>query len=368
MIATESIDNGILDMRSVKYVSPQTRDRLKAHIVEKDDIVFGRAGSVDRHLYIDDKYVGFLQGSNCIRMRKRESINMRYLSYYLQLESVKKQITNHSSGSVQSFLNTDKLGAIEIVLQDDSNKIANLLYSFDKKIALNNRLNATLEAMAKTLYDYWFVQFDFPDEKGRPYKTSGGKMVYNEELGREIPAGWEVKLIGDLLEKVSVPKGLQTSEYQSEGILPIIDQSQQFIVGYTNCTAMECLPNEAEVIVFGDHTCFFKYINFPFALGADGTQCIISNEPLRMPQLLFYYAIKDISLANKGYARHFKFLKGTSILVPAAKTAQSFQHTTEKLYGVIRKNVRETYRLAVLRDWLLPMLMNGQVGFNGKGA
>ena len=282
--------------------------------------------------------------------------------YYI-FEYIKQQIQKRTIGSIQDNINIDYLTLLQFRIPDYQNKIVGLLSGIDKKILLNNRVNAKLEAMAKTLYDYWFVQFDFPDEKGRPYKTSGGKMVYNEELGREIPAGWEVKRIGDLLKKVSTPKGLQTSEYKKDGVLPIVDQSQQFIVGYTDCIESECLPKESEVIVFGDHTCFFKYVNFSFALGADGTQCIISRDLSRMPQLLLYYSIKDIPLANKGYARHFKFLKDTSILVPNSGIAQPFQHLTQALYSTIRKNIEETHRLAALRDWLLPMLMNGQVGF-----
>lgn len=292
-----------------------------------------------------------------------ESYNPYFIYYLL---SGKKELFRRIAGVTRTpILKKSDFENIELIVPDRTmqDRIATLLKQFDDKIALNNHVNATLEAMAKRLYDYWFVQFDFPDEKGRPYKTSGGKMVYNEELGREIPAGWEVKRIGDLLKKVSTPKGLQTSEYKKDGVLPIVDQSQQFIVGYTDCIESECLPKESEVIVFGDHTCFFKYVNFSFALGADGTQCIISRDLSRMPQLLLYYSIKDIPLANKGYARHFKFLKDTSILVPDSRIAQSFQHLTQALYSTIRKNIEETHRLAALRDWLLPILMNGQVGF-----
>lgn len=98
--------------------------------------------------------------------------------------------------------------------------LADCLYNIEKKIELNNRINAELEAMTKTLYDYWFVQFDFPDKNDKPYKTSGGTMVWNEELKREIPEGWEVKELGTEIE---IQRGISytSKEINGDGILMI---------------------------------------------------------------------------------------------------------------------------------------------------
>ena len=95
-------------------------------------------------------------------------------------------------------------------------------------------VNHNLEAMAKQLYDYWFVQFDFPDENGKPYKSIGGKMVWNEKLKMEIPEGWCVDTIGNILDKYPTTKRYETKEYLSIGKYPIVDQGDAYIVGFTN--------------------------------------------------------------------------------------------------------------------------------------
>ena len=124
--------------------------------------------------------------------------DVRYVKYCFDL--LQKSIQNMSKGSTQDNLSMEKLAQLEFNCPSFENqqKIATVLSSLDDKIALNNRINAKLEQMAKRLYDYWFVQFDFPNADGKPYKSTGGKMVWNEELKREIPEGWEVKSINDI--------------------------------------------------------------------------------------------------------------------------------------------------------------------------
>ena len=117
---------------------------------------------------------------------------------------------------------------------EEQKKIANILSAIDDKISLNNQINQELEAMAKTLYDYWFVQFDFPDQNGKPYKSSGGKMVYNTELKREIPEEWGVESVGNLLDKVTKSEKIENNSIEFVGRIPVIDQSQKYIAGFTN--------------------------------------------------------------------------------------------------------------------------------------
>ena len=229
----------------------------------------------------------------------------------------------------------------------------------DKKIENNNSICADLEGMAKLLYDYWFVQFDFPDENGKPYKSSGGKMVWNEELKREIPEGWEAAKFSEIIAKVPNTEKIPTNNYLEEGRWPIIDQSTDYIAGYTN-NEKAILDNRSGCIVFGDHTGYVKYVNFPFARGADGTQVIWSQKE-NFPSSLLFHMVKRIPLPNVGYSRHFMFLKESTVFSPPIELAKRYDAVTSRIYQKIKEATFENVELASLRDFLLPMLMNGQI-------
>ncbi len=284
----------------------------------------------------------------------------KYLAFYLRGYLFRKAVTNNAFMTLRASFNEDIFSFLYLYLPEyqEQVKIGDMLYNMEQKIQLNKQICSELEAMAKTLYDYWFVQFDFPDENGKPYRTSGGEMVWNEQLKREIPKGWSMTTVGKTLSKIPNTSRILTSEYQREGIIPVIDQSSEFIAGYTDNQAA-VLTSESGYIVFGDHTRIVKYARFPFARGADGTQVLKSNNTC-IPDELFYQMIRSIDLSNYGYARHFKFLKDTIIILPKKSVADRFSNFVKPLH---EKQVRLTFEnieLTKLRDWLLPMLMNGQ--------
>ena len=224
---------------------------------------------------------------------------------------------------------------------------------------MNRKKVAELEALAKTIYDYWFVQFDFPDKNGKPYKSSGGKMLWNEQLIRVVPEGWEVVPLESLLARLPITKRLPTGEYGIDGEFPIIDQSEAFIAGYSsNQSAVLSLP---KCVVFGDHSCTVKMVNFPFCRGADGTQILVSNDESVISTYQLYLYIEHLKFDGQ-YKRHFSFLK--QFLIPLKRTlylGQAFSNVIEPAFDSIR-NCREAIRLLIQeRDTLLPLLMNGQV-------
>ena len=280
-----------------------------------------------------------------------------YIYYYLKL----LDLSHLNSGTGVPSMTFGVYYDIPIRLPDlqTQKSIAKVLSDLDAKIELNNKINTELEAMAKLIYDYWFVQFDFPVKNGKPYKSSGGKMVYNEELKREIPEGWEVDIVSSLLAKEQLGGKTPSSEYLVSGSIPIIDQSTNFICGYTDDEAKR-IVTKVPRIVFGDHTRILKLINFDFARGADGTQVLLSKEE-RVPQHFFYHSLLKIDLSNYGYARHFKFLKDTKTIIPIIDIANQFEEKAKVWYDMIWANMKQNQKLAELRDWLLPMLMNGQV-------
>lgn len=242
--------------------------------------------------------------------------------------------------------------------------IRKVLAAIDQKIELNNRINAELETMAKTLYDYWFVQFDFPDANGKPYKTSGGKMVYNPILKREIPEGWGDSIIQKIIGKAPQTNKIPAKEFKDNGAIPVIDQSHNFICGFTDDEKTRIKPTPSHVI-FGDHTRTVKLVNFEYARGSDGTQVLASNSN-EVPSYLLYQIVSNIDLASYGYARHYKFLKESKCVIPTASIAQSYQEIVKPWHEQIRGHVFQNYELQRLRDWLLPLLMNGQVTVNSQ--
>ena len=237
--------------------------------------------------------------------------------------------------------------------------VRNLLWAIEEKIKLNNKINTELEAMAKLIYDYWFVQFDFPDASGNPYKSSGGNMVFNEELKREIPEGWSDGKIENVIGKAPRTTKIPSKEFKENGIIPVIDQSQTYICGFTGDETSRIKPKTAHII-FGDHTRVVKLVNFDYARGADGTQVLIANSE-EVPSYLLYQLISDIDLSSYGYARHYKFLKDSKCVIPDATIAGQYQSTVAGWFETIKLNITQNYELQRLRDWLLPMLMNGQV-------
>ena len=212
--------------------------------------------------------------------------------------------------------------------------------------------------MARQLYDYWFVQFDFPDSDGKPYKSSGGKMVYNPILKRVIPDGWTYTKIKNILDKYPSTKRFETSEYQTNGKYPIIDQGENYIVGFTN--EADSILNKYPAILFGDHSTRVKLLCFPFGRGADGTQILYSNHP-NISIWHLYLAILTLEIPNPGYSRHFKYLKELPIVIPPLSLAKEFAQKIESIYNDWTNRIFENIVLSRQRDELLPLLMNGQV-------
>lgn len=222
-------------------------------------------------------------------------------------------------------------------------------------------INDNLEAMAKQLYEYWFVQFDFPNEEGKPYKSSGGAMVWNEKLKREIPQGWNILPISDILDKYPTTKRYETKEYLQIGKYPIIDQGDAYIVGFTN--ENDNLLTRHPAVLFGDHSTKVKFLDFDFARGADGTQILYSSNDA-VSQYYLYLVVSALQIPNPGYSRHFKYLKELPIVIPSLSIATKFVNIVKPLFEKWTKNIFNNIALTKQRDELLPLLMNGQASVN----
>ncbi len=229
-------------------------------------------------------------------------------------------------------------------------KIAAILSAYDDLIENNLRRIKILEEIAQNIYREWFVKFRFP--------CHAKVRMVNSPLG-ETPEGWDIVKVGELLEKIKRKKKIKKQDYQLEGEIPVVDQGKDFVGGFT-CDPDALHNDPLPIIVFGDHTRILKFIDFPFACGADGTQLLRSNTS-RMPMSLFYSVLKSIDLSSFAYARHFKFLKEQEVLLPDEGSAEAYADFVEPLRDHIRSLMRKNNNLRQTRDLLLPKLISGEL-------
>ena len=388
VINVKNIGIGNIIDNDIDFISEETRARLSEHIIHEGDIVFARKGSVERHAYVRKEHDGWVQGSDCIKARITDDTDPRYISYFLHLDYVKQQLLNKAVGSTMPSMNTDILKDISIALPDkpeDGTTIANFLDKISNKIDNNQRIISTLESLSKTLYDYYFLQFDFPDEKGRPYKSSGGKMEYNAELGREIPTGWKV---GKLTNYVSVIDCLHSKkpdyQYEDEKCYLIqlenlidsglIDLSSKYYVtksDYDKWTS-KIEVTEGDILVTNAGRVGGVY-RIPSNCKAGIGRNMTALHPTKLPATYIYYYLiskdadqqirQNTDLGTFFKSLNVKGIKLLKIIKPDEHTLKAFVNRANLTRSRIEACHNENRHLTALRDFLLPLLMNGQVGF-----
>ena len=286
-----------------------------------------------------DSIMGFIPYDNIA--------NVKFVKYCFDI--LQRDCQQISQGTAQDNLSWKKLSTILFPCPpiEVQNKIASILSRYDSLIENYQKQIKLLEESAQRLYKEWFIDLRFPGHE-------------NTKIVDGVPEGWEKKKVGDLISKVQRTRQVAANNYQITGKFPVIDQSRNYIAGYTD--DCECVLNVTiPYIVFGDHTRVLKYVPFSFAKGADGTQLIMSNDLERMPQSLFYNSLIEIDLSNYSYARHFKYLKEESILVPSKDIAERYDKIVSKYFQSIQKNREQIRLLTEARDRLLPKLMSGEI-------
>ena len=279
-----------------------------------------------------------------------ENYDNEYVYYLIKNFLPGLKAYNLGTASGREYVSKSNFEKIELVAEQDKEiqkKIGVILSRYDSLIENYQKQIKLLEEAAQRLYKEWFVDLHFPGHE-------------NRNIVDGVPEGWEKKKVGDLIAKVPRSKQIPTKDYQKEGIIPIIDQSRDYIAGYTDDIESKVESNEP-YIVFGDHTRVLKYVPFAFAKGADGTQLIMSNNLDLMPQCLLFTSLVSVDLSNYSYARHFKYLKEEEILVPTASIANAFSKHVAKWYAKIQLNREQLRLLTEARDRLLPKLMSGEI-------
>ena len=278
-------------------------------------------------------------------------------------------------------MNRNELHEMPVPAIEDSEVQVNtrkILESIDKKIELNNRINAELKAMAKTLYDYWFTQFDFPDADGKPYKTTGGKMVYNETLKREIPEGWgagNILNVADLVGGGTPKKNVAEfwngeipffTPSDSKGEIYCVKTESNITEQGLQCSSTKLLEKNTVLITARGSVGRLMLCGFPMAMNQS---CYALKAKHGVSYSYLFFLTKELirhlhvkasgSVFNSIVSNDIEF---TNLALPSDDLIlKRFRAKCEPMFKKIETGINENEKLIELRDWLLPMLMNGQV-------
>ena len=307
-------------------------------------------------------------------------LNKLFAYYLFMTKSVREQLERSSSGTKVKHTSPEKIYDVEVEIPDviSQQKIANLLWAIDEKIANNNAINDNLEQQAKLIYDYWFTQFDFPDENGKPYCSSGGKMVWNEQLKRNIPENWKVAQLKDIFNVSGKP--ISRDDCQTDAYYTPIDvipkRTITFAGGLSAAEANSSLQvYEENNILLGAMRVYFHRVCISAQSGITRTTTLVLKP--KVDEYLGYayqvlnddnailYATQHSSGTQQPYIKWNDVLENYRFAMPSnPKLLYEYSKISEPLITKAKNCARETEQLRKLRDWLLPMLMNGQATIN----
>ena len=349
--------------------------------VEKGTIIYSTVRPNQKHFGYFDTYFDDLVVSTGFATLDviDPRVNSKYLYYLLTQNSVISQLQSIGENSTSSYpsIRPEDIGNLSFMFPDIDiqNKIADILTSIDKKIQINNQINQELEAMAKTLYDYWFVQFDFPDQNGKPYKSSGGKMVYHPELKREIPEGWGVTKLNEVVDLIS-GYPFSSNDYVTSGKYKLytiknvqdgytVDKVDNYLDFLPSNMSDECQLRRGDLIM--SLTGNVGRVGMVYEDDVLLNQRVLKLNPINKTHKSFIYSFfrSDVTkahLENMSTGTSQKNLSPIDIgnmMIPFP--SESLLSKFVNNLNMLENNLVENQQLTQLRDWLLPMLMNGQV-------
>ena len=381
-LSPSNIVDGIMDLSKCTYISWEKYEESPEIKIAPNDIVIVKTGNsygrtaiirnVEHPMTLNPQFV----------VLKDIQINPVYLAYFLKTGEFQKQIYGIVGGSAIPTLSQENLANLIIRVPNDNipNAIADILDSLDGKIELNKQINDNLEAMAKQLYDYWFVQFDFPNEDGKPYKSSGGAMVWNEKLKREIPSCFEVVNMGNLCDfrnGINYSKDETGNDYQIVNVRNIsssrilLDGEDFDVITVPTSKAENYLLKPDDIIIArsgcpGSTRLLLSPTNTLFC----GFIICCSPNDSNMRNYLVY-CLKQLEGTNATTSGGSILqnvsqdtLKGLYVIVPEKHIIDKFNKTIELIFTRMLNCLKESKALTKQRNELLPLLMNGQASIN----
>lgn len=372
------------------YISRELYETYKKKFSypKNGDILISAAGTLGRTVIFDGKE-SFFQDSNIVWIDNDESkVLNSYLYYFYKIIKWKK-----TTGSTIDRLYNENITGAEIFYPEDieeQRKIVSVLKSFDDKIKNNNDVNAELKSMAKTIYDYWFLQFEFPDENGKPYKSSGGKMVWNDELKRDIPDGWEPCHIRDCIKHINTGLNPRDNFKLGKGSIRYITVKNLTTNGTIDFTSCDVIDEEARAIVHRRSDVSKGDILFA-SIAPLGRCVIVQENPVDWDinesvfsirpdtdkvstEHLYMFFMSDYFIKKAEHNSTGSVFSGIRvgtledmyILLPPPAIRDKFKSAVADILYKKYLNDQENQELASLRDFLLPLLMNGQVTFGDR--
>ena len=382
-------EDGMLDETRFSHLSEDDYYKWTKRIIpQKNDIVFSYEATLGRYAMIPEDFYGCLGRRLAIIRNVSDRINTKWLYYYFKSPEWTGFIKNQTvKGSTVDRISIEDFPqyTVPLIPIHNQNKIVDVLDKIDCKIVNNRKINDYLDEMAKTIYDYWFVQFDFPDENGKPYKSSGGKMKYSSELDMNIPISWD---ICTLKNHHTIDRGISyTSKDISEGTgtpminLACIDINRNYRDGqlkYYNKSVPtdKCLTGNELLIACTDLTRNADIVGSPILVPKISNEMTYSMDmaKLNFDSNLFDKFYLYMTLRTEYYHNFIKkYASGTNVLhlnldglnwytmwLPPLRLQYQFGDIINKIQAKKNEVLYENNQLAYLRDWLLPMLMNGQ--------
>ena len=382
----KTVQNGKIDKNFDWYIPKELSNQLERSKLNKKCLVLPYVGSVGDLAIFDASYDAHL-GSNIAKIELAENCGYseEFIYYFLKSDYGQKILLRDIQGAIQKNITMKAIREVSLpdISIQEQNNIVSILKALDDKIQINNQINQELEAMAKTLYDYWFVQFDFPDQNGKPYKSSGGKMVYNPELKREIPEGWGVEKLGELIELergVTYAKSdiVEKTTNDAIGVLRatnitgnVMDLNDLVYLTKDKINNKQILKQNETLIVMSSGSKehlgknAINYYEEVIGFGAFCSKIVPKKYSTYINTFLQSSEFKGY-LLKQSMGTNINNLTNSDILdcriiLPNEEILDKFENMVEKNFKLISNNYIQNQQLTQLRDWLLPMLMNGQV-------
>lgn len=375
IINATALMDGFVDWGKCGYISKERYDESEEIMLQENDILISKDGTLGKIGYVKglQSYYTVASGIFVLRNTKPTEVNFDYLYHLLKSNIFKNWIkANKAEGSTINHLYQCDLERFEIDLPclAQQEGIAKILNDIDDKIALNRSMNQTLEAMAKQLYDYWFVQFDFPDKNGKPYKSSGGKMVWNKKLKREIPEGWNDGKLSEIAN-ITMGQSPEGSSYNDKGDGVLFYQGSTDF-GMRFPAVRQYTTSPTRYARKGD---ILMSVRAPVgAINIANNDCCIGRGLSALNSKIgsmthLYFIIDGLRVAferqNSTGTTFGSITKDDlfelPVVVPRQNIIDAFEKVCRTIYDKQMNLGEEVSSLTTLRDTLLPLLMNGQV-------